>query len=88
MSRKARHRVSSSERSSGVCRSTHHPAGVLFYAIVDDRSSPGHPLGDALEVCVRLEDAEQFLADVRQDDPALADHLRIEERELEAGGRH
>jgi hypothetical protein len=61
---------------------------VLVYAILDDRSSPDHPLGDAIEVCVRQEDAEQFIADVTQDDPELAAHLRIEERELQAGGRN
>jgi hypothetical protein len=27
--------------------------GVLVYAILDDRSSPDHPLGDAIEVCIR-----------------------------------
>jgi hypothetical protein len=33
------------------------------------------------------EDAERFLEEVRGDDPELASYLRIEERELEAGGR-
>jgi hypothetical protein len=32
------------------------------------------------------EDAERFIEEVRGDDPALASYLRIEERELEAGG--
>jgi hypothetical protein len=32
------------------------------------------------------EDAERFLAEVEGDDPELAAFLRIEERELEAGG--
>ena len=31
-------------------------------------------------------DAERFIEDVRGDDPELASYLRIEERELEAGG--
>jgi hypothetical protein len=47
-----------------------HRGAVIVYAIVDDVLSPDFPLGDALEVFVRREDAERF----------------IEERELEAGG--
>ena len=35
---------------------------------------------------IRREDAEQFIEEVRGDDPELAAKLRIEERELEAGG--
>jgi hypothetical protein len=58
---------------------------VFVYAIVDTRSSPTHPLGDAIETFMRREDAERFIEEVRGDDPALASHLRIEERELEAG---
>jgi hypothetical protein len=59
---------------------------VLVYAVIDDSLSPAFPLGDALEVYVRREDAERFVEEVRGDDPELARHLRIEERELEAGG--
>jgi hypothetical protein len=44
------------------------------------------PLGDSLEVFVRREDAEQFVENVRGDDPEVAAKLRIEERELETGG--
>jgi len=33
-----------------------------------------------------VRDAKRFLEDVRGDDPELASNLRIEERELEAGG--
>ena len=44
------------------------------------------PLGVELEVFVRREDAERFIEEVRGDDPELADYLRIEEGELEAGG--
>jgi hypothetical protein len=39
------------------------------------------PLGDALEVYVRREDAERFIEEVRGDEPELAKPLRIEERE-------
>ena len=34
-----------------------------------------------------VEDAERFVEEVRADDPELAAKARIEERELEAGGR-
>jgi hypothetical protein len=44
------------------------------------------PLGDDLDVFVRREDAERFIEEVRGDDHELAHCLRIEERELEAGG--
>ncbi len=40
----------------------------------------------AVETSVRREDAERFIEDVRRDEPELAGHLQIEERELEAGG--
>jgi len=48
--------------------------------------APNFPLGDSLEVFVRREDAERFIDEVRGDEPELAAKLRIEERELEAGG--
>jgi hypothetical protein len=38
--------------------------------------------------CIRREDAEHFIEKVRGDEPDLAEHLRIEERELEAGGEN
>jgi hypothetical protein len=37
---------------------------------------------------VRREDAEHFIEQVRGDDPELASYLRIDERELKAGGRN
>jgi hypothetical protein len=58
---------------------------VIVYAIIDG----------ALRLRVRwakpsrrlsAEDAERFIEKVRGDDPELASHLRIEERELKAGG--
>lgn len=39
-----------------------------------------------VEAFVRREEAERFIEEVRGDDPELASYLRIEERELEAGG--
>jgi len=38
---------------------------LIVYAIVDVRSSPDHPLGDALETFIRREDAERVIAEVR-----------------------
>jgi hypothetical protein len=58
---------------------------VVVYAIVDVTLSPTSPLGDSIDVFVRREDAERFVEEIRGDDPELARHLRIEERELEAG---
>ena len=46
----------------------------------------GDPAFVAVEVFVRREDAERFVEEVRGDDPELAAKLRIEERELVAGG--
>ena len=44
------------------------------------------PLGDAVETFIRREDAERFIEEVRGDDHQMAAKLRIEKRELEAGG--
>jgi hypothetical protein len=55
---------------------------------VDVSLSPTSPLGDAIDTFVRREDAERFIARVKRDDPQLAAHLRVVERELEAGGRN
>jgi hypothetical protein len=61
-------------------------ASVLVYAVVDDSLSPTSPLGDSLDVFVRREHPERLIEEVRGDEPELAEYLRIEERELEAGG--
>jgi hypothetical protein len=61
---------------------------VRVYVIVDTRSSPDNPLGDAVETFIRRGYAERFIEEVRNDDPELASHLRVEERELEAGRRN
>jgi hypothetical protein len=58
---------------------------LIAYAVIDLRSSPDHPLGDAIETFIRRDDAERFVEEVRCDDLDLARNLRIEERELEAG---
>ena len=59
---------------------------MLVYAVVDGSLSPDFPLGDSLEVFIRREDAERFIEEVHGDDPEVEAKLRIEERELEAGG--
>ena len=59
---------------------------MVVYAIIDIRSGPDHPPGDAIETFIRREDAERFIEEVRGDDPDLASYLRIAERELQAGG--
>ena len=53
---------------------------MTVYAILDNRSSPDHPLGDAVETFIRREDAERFIEEVRGADPELASYPRIEER--------
>ena len=53
---------------------------------MDDALSPDFPLGDAVEVFVRREDAERFIEEVRGDDPEAAGKLRIDERELDGVG--
>ena len=59
---------------------------MRVYVIGDLRSSPDNPLGDAVETFIRREAAERFVDEVRRDDPELASLLRIEERDLAAGG--
>ncbi len=58
---------------------------MRVYAVVDDALSD-FPLGVELELFVRREDAERFIEEVRGDDPEIVGKLRIEGRELEAGG--
>jgi hypothetical protein len=60
---------------------------VIVYCVVDVALSPTFPLGDSLEVCLRREDAERFVEDVRGDEPELVRYLRIVDRELEAATR-
>ena len=59
---------------------------MLVYAVVDEALSLDFLLGEALEVFVRREDAERFVEEVRGDAPEVAAKLRIEVRELDAGG--
>ena len=59
---------------------------MIVYAVVDDALSPDFTLGNSVKTLVRREDAERFIEEVRGDEPELAAKLRIERRELEAGG--
>jgi hypothetical protein len=59
---------------------------VLVYVVLDDRTAHSSPFGDAVKTFIRREYAERFITEVRSDDPELASYLRIEERQLEAGG--
>ena len=66
-------------------------SSVLVYAIIGPRSSPDHPLGDAVETFVRREDAERFIEEVQGDDPEdAADRCRgrTTPSSLWAGGRN
>ena len=45
-----------------------------------------HPYHRSSELQTSRKDAERFIEEVRGDDPEVAANLRIEERELEAGG--
>lgn len=57
---------------------------MLVYAILDDRMSPT----TRSVTPSRRSSAERFVEEVRGEDPELASYMRIEERELEAGGRN
>ena len=45
--------------------------GVIVYAIIEVRSSPDHPLGDAIETFIRREDAARIIEEVRGDERSL-----------------
>ncbi len=71
---------------AGAVPSTRSSTPARVYAVVDLGLSPDFPLGDALDVFIRREDAARFVEEVRRDAPEESETLRIEERELEAGG--
>jgi hypothetical protein len=50
---------------------------MLVYGVIDDNSEK------AVETFVRREDADDFLARVRADEPELAERLRLEPVELD-----
>jgi hypothetical protein len=45
---------------------------MLVFEVIDRSLSETSPLGDALDVCIRREDAARFIEDVRKDDPKVA----------------
>jgi hypothetical protein len=49
---------------------------LLVYGVVST------PTEEALELFIRREDAERFVTEVRDDEPELADLLRVERIEL------
>jgi hypothetical protein len=78
--------ASPTEASSclAVLRRAVEPRGQrLIVYTVDVRSIRSQPFGR--ETFVGREDAERFIEEVHGDDPELANHLRIEERELGGG---
>jgi hypothetical protein len=50
---------------------------MVVYAVVDGSLSPTSPLGDAIDTFLRREDADQFIARVRRDDPQLASRAQL-----------
>jgi hypothetical protein len=54
---------------------------VSVFAVVDTRASSDDARGGAIETFLRREDAERFVDEIRADDPELAGHLRIQERQ-------
>jgi hypothetical protein len=58
---------------------------MLVYAVVDDSLPPAGPLGNAVDVFIRREDADRLVEEIRGDEPGLAASLRVEERVLQAG---
>lgn len=68
-----------------IC-ATRQGVAMIVYAVIDVTSSPTSPLGEAIEVFLRREDAERFIEEIDGDDSELAAPLTIEARELEAGG--
>lgn len=61
-----------------------HAWSVIVYSVRDPDLSPDCPLGEALDVFVRREDAERFIDDVQRDEPVLGRLLWIEAVELHA----
>ena len=60
--------------SAGACRST--LVRLLVYGVVSARTH------EALELFIRREDAERFVAEVREDEPELAELLSVEKIQL------
>ena len=57
---------------------------LILYSVDFPSRHANHPFGR--ETFRRREDAERFIEELRKVEPEFANSLRIEERELEAGG--
>ncbi len=57
---------------------------LIVYSVSLPSTSASHPFGQETFSC--REDAERFIEEIHCDDPELASYLRIEERQLDAGG--
>ena len=67
-------------------RSEPRPATAMMQLALLTQHEPRAAARQVIDALLTREDAERFIEEVRRDDPALASYLRIEERELEAGG--
>jgi len=77
---------SSTTRKSIAADDTNFKNATVARAYVPRWRFGARPPAGPLEVFIRREDAERLVKEVRGDDPEVAAKLRIEERELEAGG--
>jgi hypothetical protein len=57
---------------------------LIMYSVDLPSRSSNHPFGR--DTFIRREDAERFIEELRKVEPEFASSLRVEERELEAGG--
>ena len=65
---------------------TDSEAHVIVYALIDSRDEPGeHPFGDAVEVYLDRQAAEQGLRGVIRDEPGWKPFMSLVEIELTAG---
>jgi hypothetical protein len=80
--------VLSQEDISTLCQPRVILCIVLFYAVIDDSLSPTFPLGRRARGLHPPRGRRTLHRGGRGDEPELAEDLRIEERELEAGGRN
>ena len=62
------------------------PTAVIVYAIIDSRDGSGeHPFGDALDLYVDRQEAEQCLRLMISDEPAWKPFMSLVEIELTTG---
>jgi hypothetical protein len=61
---------------------------MRVYAVLTPRSRRGPRLATPSMSSSAARTPERFIENMRRDEPELAPHLRIKERELEAGGQN